>query len=300
MGINISRAGSFLVRVPTSPLNPHKSFMINSYWDLYVAYIDKCVKENKERDIDPHHYSMEWNHFLPKCLFGDQPVGHYLTLKQHAIASALQTLAFEHKCLCGWHKKYLHQPLLDLVWKFYVESGRKIGQENARLSRGICDPAIHLLPHVVEAKRQNGVKVSTEFISSSLGLFDPRNKEKCLQGAIKAGLLAVEQRTGIHNPENRGIMLAASRYALENKKGVFDPVNKEKVRQGSKNSGRQAVINKKGIFSPDYKEKHSEVGKATMSQKWQSTVDGFVSNAGCVARHNKLNGWDPKDRIRIS
>lgn len=300
MGINISRAGSFLVRVPTSPLNPHKSFMINSYWDLYVAYIDKCVKENKEKNIDPHHYNMEWNHFLPKCLFGNQPVGHYLTLKQHAIASALQTLAFEHKCLCGWHKKYLPQPLLDLVCKFYVESGRKIGQENARLSRGICDPATHLLPHVVEAKRQNGIKISKKFIEQSLGIFDPEFKEKIHEARVKSGNKAVIEKTGIHDPENREIVLAASRYALENKKGVFDPVNKEKVIQGSKNSGKQAVINKKGIFSLDYKEKHSEVGKSTMSQKWQSTVDGFVSNAGCVARHNKLNGWDPKDRIRIS
>jgi hypothetical protein len=110
----------------------------------------------------------------------------------------------------------------------------------------------------------------------------------------------VEQRTGIHNPENREIVLAAGRYALENKTGIFDPANKEKVIQGSKNSGRQAVINKTGIFSPDYKEKHSKVGKASGSQKWQSTVDGFVSNAPRVASHNKKNGWDPNARIRIS
>jgi hypothetical protein len=199
--------------------------MIDSYWDLYVAYIAKCVKENKERDIDPHHYEMEWNHFLPQCIFGNQPIGQYLTLKQHAIATALQTLAFEHNCLCGMHKKYLPQPLLDLAWKFYVEASRKIG---------------------------------TELFSSSLGLFDPRNKEKRLQGATKSGLSAMEQRTGIHNPENREIVLAAGRYALENKKGIFDPANKEKVMQGSKNSGRQAVENKTGIFSPAYQRKSGE------------------------------------------
>jgi hypothetical protein len=190
--------------------------------------------------------------------------------------------------------------LINLAGEFYVKAGQKVGRENARLSRGICDPAIHLLPHVVEAKRQNGVKVGTELFSSSLGLFDPRNKEKRLQGATKSGLSAVEQRTGIHNPENREIVLAAGRYALENKTGIFDPANKEKVIQGSKNSGRQAVINKTGIFSPDYKEKHSKVGKASGSQKWQSTVDGFVSNAPRVASHNKKNGWDPNARIRIS
>ena len=105
--------------------------MIDSYWDLYVAYIAKCVKENKERDIDPHHYSMEWNHFLPKCLFGDQPVGHYLTLKQHAIASALQTLAFQKNCLCGWHKKHLPSKLWDLSRPLYgLESSKRNKGEN--------------------------------------------------------------------------------------------------------------------------------------------------------------------------
>ena len=99
--------------------------MINSYWDLYIVYISKCVKENKEKNIDPHHYNMEWNHFLPKCLFCDQPVGHYLTLKQHAIASALQTLAFQKNCLCGWHKKYLPDTLLETSWKYFISSSRE-------------------------------------------------------------------------------------------------------------------------------------------------------------------------------
>lgn len=40
-------------------------------------------------------------------------------------------------------------------------------------------------------------------------------------------------------------------------------------------------------------------GKTVASQIWQSTVDGFVSSAGNVARHNKANGWDPDARVRI-
>ena len=38
----------------------------------------------------------------------------------------------------------------------------------------------------------------------------------------------------------------------------------------------------------------------TNTQIWESTIDGFRSNAGAVARHNKARGWDPNDRIRIS
>lgn len=36
------------------------------------------------------------------------------------------------------------------------------------------------------------------------------------------------------------------------------------------------------------------------SQVWESTVDGYQSNSGCVARHNKANGWDPDARIRVA
>jgi hypothetical protein len=38
----------------------------------------------------------------------------------------------------------------------------------------------------------------------------------------------------------------------------------------------------------------------TNAQIWESTIDGFRSNAGAVARHNKARGWDPNARIRIS
>jgi hypothetical protein len=36
------------------------------------------------------------------------------------------------------------------------------------------------------------------------------------------------------------------------------------------------------------------------SQIWESTIDGFRSNAGGVATHNKAKGWDPNARVKIS
>jgi len=251
--------------------------MIDSYWDLYVAYIAKCVKENKEQDIDPHHYEMEWNHFLPQCIFGDQPLGQYLSLKQHAIATALQTLAFEHKCLCGWHKKYLPLPLINLVGEFYVKAGQKVGQENVQFSRGICDPATHLLPQVVEAKRQNGIKISKKFIEQSIGIFDPKFKEKIHETRVKSGNRAVIEKTGIHDPKNKQLVLDAGKIAMEQGIGIFDPKNKQRVLEGSR-----------------------KAGKISISQKWKSTIDGYISTAPAVANHNKRNGWDPNSRIRIS
>jgi hypothetical protein len=37
----------------------------------------------------------------------------------------------------------------------------------------------------------------------------------------------------------------------------------------------------------------------TNSQVWESTVDGFRSNPGAVAAHNRSRGWDPCARVRI-
>jgi hypothetical protein len=104
--------------------------MIESFWDLYVAYINHSVEYNKKHDIDPHHYEMEWNHFLPQCLFGDLPFGQYLMLKQHAIASALQTLAFRKVCVCPWHVKHLPTELWSLCKPLYVARQSLIGQQH--------------------------------------------------------------------------------------------------------------------------------------------------------------------------
>jgi hypothetical protein len=89
------------------------------YFELYYAYLAWCEKDNWANMRDPNHDYMEWNHTLPQCIFGDQPIGQWLTLKQHAIASALQTLCFNTNCLCPWHKKHLSGRLLEESWRIY-------------------------------------------------------------------------------------------------------------------------------------------------------------------------------------
>jgi len=37
----------------------------------------------------------------------------------------------------------------------------------------------------------------------------------------------------------------------------------------------------------------------TINRRWRSTVDGFESNAGNVARHNRANGWPPEARVKV-
>jgi hypothetical protein len=102
------------------------------YFEFYYAYLAQCERDNWANMRDPNHDYMEWNHTLPQCIFGDQPVGQWLTIEQHAIASALQTLAFDWDLLCGWHWKYLPLELKEKAKETYsrVRSERRTGKNN--------------------------------------------------------------------------------------------------------------------------------------------------------------------------
>ncbi len=80
-------------------------------------------------------------------------------------------------------------------------------------------------------------------------------------------------------------------------KGIFDPSNqpllKEWGRLGGLIGGTLGDRSKKA-------EGGQNGGYTTSSQVWESTIDGFKSNAGGVTLHNIANGWDPKARKRIS
>jgi hypothetical protein len=102
------------------------------YFELYYAYLAWCEKDNWANMRDPNHDYMEWNHTLPQCIFGDLPIGQWLTIEQHAVASALQTLAFNWDLLCGWHWKHLPNTLKREAKKKYgeVRSRRRTGENN--------------------------------------------------------------------------------------------------------------------------------------------------------------------------
>jgi hypothetical protein len=109
---------------------------MSKYWDLYVLYLERCKTENYINAIRPNPYETEWNHFWPKSIFGNWPVGQYLTVRQHAIASALQTLVFKENCMCAWHKQYLPPKLLELAWPYFhtftKENGKKSVPRNKK------------------------------------------------------------------------------------------------------------------------------------------------------------------------
>ena len=98
--------------------------------ETYYIYLRCCRDYNERNLIDPTSDKMEWNHTLPQCIFGDIRIGLWLTLKQHAIATALQTLAFNRNCLCPWHVKYLPSQLWNLCLPLFRDQKSKVGQRH--------------------------------------------------------------------------------------------------------------------------------------------------------------------------
>jgi hypothetical protein len=127
--------------------------------ETYYAYLRWCRDYNERNLIDPTSDKMEWHHTLPQCVFGDIRIGLWLTLKQHAIATALQTLAFGRNCLCPWHIQYLPESLWEL-----------------------CRPTFS------NEKRKNGLTGGSSSVSLGVGLHNPANKEVCRVNSVKNGI----------------------------------------------------------------------------------------------------------------
>lgn len=88
--------------------------------------------------------------------------------------------------------------------------------------------------------------------------------------------------------------------------GIHGRSKEEMSRDGSKGRKRPGGLKVRekgaGIFGMSPEEKSSisrKAAKATNSQVWESTVDGFRSTASAVAKHNKSRGWDSKSRVRV-
>jgi hypothetical protein len=105
--------------------------------ETYYTYLRWCRNYNERNLIDPTSDKMEWHHTLPQCIFGDIRIGLWLTLKQHAIATALQTLAFSHNCLCGWHITLLPPELYAVAKPYYSKRRKEIGLETSDRGVGI-------------------------------------------------------------------------------------------------------------------------------------------------------------------
>jgi len=274
--------------------------MIDSYWDLYVAYLDKCVRDNWNNDIDPHHYKMEWNHTLPQCIFGDLPFGQWLTLKQHAIATALQSLAWKRNFLCYWHVQHLPGWLWEMCRPLYSKwaaehavgfspeqraKGLKTQKQN---QLGFYDPDFHTFENKSAAGKIGGT-VSRGKKVGIFGMTEEKKLEVCSLGGKIGG------KSGLNaDPDylrDRGVKGGSSLHTEKDEegksvyaKGIAKKSHEKKNKEGK--SDHAVNMGRKG-------------GTRSGKQVWESKIDGFRSNAPTVARHNKRNGWDPDARVRI-
>jgi hypothetical protein len=247
---------------------------MNSYWDLYVAYVNKCVRNNWINDIDPHHYEMEWNHWLPRACFPDILLGQWLTKQQHAIASALQTLALRENCMFGWHKKYLPNTLVELAWPYFRQSSRKAGLKGgpigAQSTHSVRDELGRSLQGVKAGKRLHAEKDELGRSVNSMKASQILNAVKDENGksvnAVKGGIKGIEKTNAEKDESGRSVNAVKGAKTLHARKDE---------------SGRSAVTMR------------------VNSQIWESMIDGFRSNAGAVASYNKARGWDPNARRRV-
>ena len=245
-----------------------------SWYDLYLAYLRRCAEYNLATDRDPAHDEMEWNHRLPKAIFGDWAIGEWLLKRQHAIATALQTLAFDQCVLCGWHVEYLPDYLWEMCRPIYQRRSQVNGKKK-KPGNGwtTYNTGVGIFS---EESKQKSTNTQKEMSKTGQGMFDKNRKgyyeDKKRAGAIGGAIRAKQMR--------------------EINTGFYGQTHEERVRAGRK-GGQVARDNQLGVCGLTYEERSSNGKKGsrtTNAQKWISLYDGFISNAGGVATHNRNRG----------
>ena len=241
-------------------------------FELYYTYLEQCKKDNWENMRDPNHDFMDWNHTLPQCIFGDQPLGQWLTKEQHSNVSGLQTLMFKRQCHGGFHEPLMY-PLLWETTRPYIQGlfsslGKIHGQLNVDLGRGIWSQT----PEQWEETRR--------------------------KGGESAGRKSVTEKTGIHTEDESLRFEWASMGGRTNKGKLY--WNNGKINQRSKNCPGEGWV--PGILTDRWKNKTSEEKnrlKSFLSNKFKCLVTGRVSHSTGLTKIQKRLGIDTSLRIRI-
>lgn len=217
---------------------------------------------------------------------------------------------------------YVCTPMFhDLVWHgdtggfigLATEGGKKGGASNVVNKTGFCG-------RTPEKMSADGKKGGETNVANRTGFLSPEwqeSKER-REGNVKNGIRAKEDKSGIHSEEWLSSEDAKESRARGGKtqgdKCVKDGTGimssewreseqylKHQSKAGQRGGEKAAEVhreNKTGIFGLT-SEQLSENSRKANSQVWESTHDGFRANAGNVARHNKANGWDPADRVKV-
>lgn len=127
--------------------------------------------------------------------------------------------------------------------------------------------------------------------------------------AMEARLIAPDLNNPLCLNENCGFQMSLeirrrnAKKVVKEGKGIHREgyFQSEKHRETGRRNGLKAALEKTGCHAPGAASKGGKIGGTnTSQQRWQSLIDGHISHAAAVARHNKARGWDPDARIRLS
>lgn len=227
---------------------------------VYLSFLSRCRDENLSNLRDPNHDYMEWNHTLPQCLFGDREWGQWLTLPQHAVASALQTLAFGRCCLHGKHLRFLSPQLSELIKPYYG---------------ALC---LENLNKMTPEQFEKGQKRKKKTLSSPDYDWE-----------------AVRKANGTYD-----VMVESGKKRAAEETGIHDPLHRlEYAKMGGQAQGRNNVLNKTGMFKRT-PEELSEASKRSRARRFRCLVTGKESNDTGLTKIQRRLGIDTSLRIQIN
>ena len=143
--------------------------------------------------------------------------------------------------------------------------------------------------------KETETKIISQDLDTPLCLNECAGGATSLKTKSKGGKSSFEKKVGVHalpTEVRREIgRKSAAKQTLEDK------------RKGGRSTAERKVGvcgRSKEKMSQDGKKGGKKAGLVTSSQVWLSLVDGYRGSAAVVARHNKLRGWDPSARVRLS
>jgi hypothetical protein len=232
--------------------------------------------------------------------YSGSPVTHRWMWKFYT--PKIQILEFFPSTSEGWKQaqeveKRLIAPDLNNFLCLNESCGGMCSIESSRRGALNAHPKIHS-QKTKEGKSVTAVNAGKKAVLLERGCHDPdyKNSSKRVEDSRRGGQVG-GKKSGRDNVE-----LGRGWFSEEYRQS--DKYFEDRSKTGKK-SGAKVVEERLGIHSdeyrnsPKYKDVVKKAGLSTSSQLWESKVDGFVSNAGAVARYNIARGWDPSARRRL-
>jgi hypothetical protein len=231
---------------------------------------------------------------LPKR-YGDK--GYYLLHPHHQQQGLLQSKDIGECCFfAGYVKRWLQTcdsfpdnyfELWDIYEEYTKAHAKKAGEvSNSKKNQdGKSVNAVKGGKRCHEEKNEDGKSLH------SLKLHREKDEKGRSKLAVKAAKESVKK---LHEEKDeRG----KSKNAVKGSKKAHEEKNEEGKSKHAVMVGNKIHEEK----TEKGKSKHGiKVAEIMNNQVWKSTIDGFISNAGVVAQHNRKNGWDPNARVKVS